>query len=108
MNEKELWKSTKIRYLKIKEVIEELLSGIKVNGSTEYNIPKCQFCVVDESKYRNEEYQTCSECGWGKIFGECEDDNSEWHKMSNNLFYIKYNLCDIIEKIDNQINKYTK
>lgn len=74
--ELELWEQSKVRYERIKFILNNLVDGIGDGGSRELGIPSCIFCEIDIDE--------CNGCPWGDKFKVCAaDSSSEWRKMFN-------------------------
>jgi len=100
-NNSGLWKEALERYKAIDEVVNILWSSIRGDGIKEDGeiiVPRCTFC---KKYYIN----NCDECGWSKIFGKCEDDNSKWLKIHYLIEELSINIEDIIDRIKEEINE---
>ena len=102
--ELELWQSAKKRYLRIHEVLGELIIELKNGGNDRLDIPKCDFC----DKY-NTPFQGCNaECPWRQVIGNgtvCGEpaQKSSWREVYDHVGDAKSAVSSILRKIDDQI-----
>jgi len=99
--ELELWQSAKNRYRMIHEVLDDLIIGLKSEGSERLGIPGCDFC----NRYR---LGCTSSCLWLQVINNnkvCSDKNSPWRKVFDNTYEAKSTIEEALGKIDRQIAK---
>lgn len=57
-----LWESARKRYMRIYQIADALVDGMRMDGNEELGIPPCDFCHARVS---------CMDCDWGIRLGEC-------------------------------------
>jgi len=99
-----LWESALVRYEALYNLAEALHQGFKGEGNPGYGIPACEFCIADY----NTTGGSCEACAWEKVMGNCNDEGSNWVKMSDLAWDLLSELELTIAGIKKQLGREYK
>jgi hypothetical protein len=98
LKEEYLWELASIRYGKIKDLIKSIKEKvIECNSDDSMEILPDFFCILNSN---------CSECAFGKVLGNCNDEDSKYRNMIQSFEKLISDLDVIINKIDDKVVEF--